>query len=123
MEIEIQVADIVLTATLEDNDTARAIIAVLPVEGRANVWGEEIYFEIPVQVAQADDAVEEVEVGTLAFWPPGNALCIFFGPTPVSTSNKPRAYSPVNIFGLIIRITEIQHDEASVPPRFFGRLS
>ena len=101
MEIEIQVADIVLTATLDDNDTAHAIIAALPVEGRANVWGEEIYFEIPVQAAPADDAVEEVAVGTLAFWPPGNAFCIFFGPTPVSTSNNPRAYSPVNIFGHI----------------------
>jgi hypothetical protein len=99
MVIEIKVADMALTATLEDNGTARAITAALPVEGHANVWGEEIYFEIPVQVAQADDAVEEVAVGTLAYWPPGNAFCIFFGPTPVSTGSQPRAYSPVNVFG------------------------
>ena len=52
--------------------------------------------------SEADDAVAEVEVGTLAYWPPGSAFCIFWGPTPVSTSDKPKAYSPVNILGEII---------------------
>lgn len=101
MNINILVNDMVLTAQLNHNRTAEAIASVLPIEGRANVWGEEIYFEIPVEIPLAADAVEEVDIGTLAYWPTGSALCIFFGPTPVSTGNKPRAYSPVNVFGRI----------------------
>lgn len=99
MQIEINVDDITLNATLNDSPTARKIGAALPLEGQANVWGDEIYFEIPVQTELEESAIEEVEVGTLAYWPTGSALCIFFGPTPVSTSNLPRAYSPVNVFG------------------------
>lgn len=99
MKIEIHINDITLNATLNNTPTAQKIAAALPLEGRANVWGQEIYFDIPVETALENDAVEEVEVGTLAYWPTGCAFCIFFGPTPVSTSDKPRAYSPVNIFG------------------------
>jgi hypothetical protein len=102
MKIAISVADITLTAQLDDTPTARAIAGALPIEGSANVWGDEIYFEIPMALPLADDAVEEVDVGALAYWPTGSALCIFFGPTPVSTGEKPRAYSPVNVFGKII---------------------
>jgi hypothetical protein len=102
MKIAISVADITLTAQLNDTPCARAIADGLPLEGNANIWGNEIYFEIPIAIPLADDAVEEVDVGTLAYWPTGSALCIFFGPTPVSTGDKPRAYSPVNVFGKII---------------------
>jgi len=55
-----------------------------------------------VQANLSDDAVEEVEVGDLAYWPPGNAFCIFFGPTPVSRGDRPRAASPVNVFGRLL---------------------
>lgn len=86
---------------LDDSPTAKLVFDALPLHGNANVWGEEIYFPVPFTAEPEMDAVEEVEVGTLAYWPPGKAFCIFFGPTPVSTSAKPRAYSPVNIFGKI----------------------
>lgn len=102
MKITIQVQNNMLTAELNESPTARAIADALPLNGYANVWGDEIYFDIPVAVPLADDAVEEVEVGTLAYWPTGNAFCIFFGPTPVSTSDQPRAYSPVNVLGRIL---------------------
>jgi hypothetical protein len=68
---------------------------------KANVWGEEIYFATPVEIAEEAGAVEEVPVGTLAYWPPGHAFCIFFGPTPVSRGSTPRAYSPVNVIGRV----------------------
>jgi len=71
-------------------------------EGQANVWGDEIYFEIPVVAEQAPDARAEVEVGELGYWPVGHAFCVFFGPTPVSTDERPRAYSPVNILGRVV---------------------
>ena len=100
--ITISVDDITLEAQLNDSRTAAKILEILPVEGSANVWGDEIYFDIPLEIEQASDARAEVEVGELGYWPAGPAFCIFFGPTPVSTGDKPRAYSPVNIFGQIL---------------------
>ena len=77
------------------------IADAMPLSGNANTWGEEIYFPVPCTAELEDNAPEEVEVGTLAYWPQGKMFCVFFGPTPVSTSSKPRAYSPVNIIGRI----------------------
>lgn len=92
----------ILKAEIYDTPTGSKIYDMLPVEGNANVWGDEIYFSINCTLNQETNAREEVEIGELGYWPVGNAFCIFFGPTPVSTSNKPRAYSPVNIFGKTI---------------------
>ncbi len=80
--------------------TAEAIMKALPVEGVANRWGEEIYFEVPVRIGE-ENPQEVLEVGDVAYWPPGRALCIFFGPTPISRGSEPRAYSPVNVFGRV----------------------
>lgn len=101
MVVEIISEGMRLRATLHKNPTAGQIAAILPIKGRANRWGDEIYFEIPLQIDLASDAVAEVEVGTLAYWPTGSAVCLFFGPTPVSRGDKPQAYSPVNVFGQI----------------------
>ncbi len=98
-KIEITVGDVELHASLNDNATADAVWDALPFEATANVWGDEVYFEIPVQVEQAPDARAGVEIGTLAYWPMGHAFCIFYGRTPASHRNEPRAYSPVNVFG------------------------
>ncbi|MEZ4658794.1 MAG: cyclophilin-like fold protein [Caldilineaceae bacterium] len=100
-QITITVDNITLRATLNDSPAAQQIGDALPITGKANVWGDEIYFGIPLSMDEADDARAEVEVGALAFWPPGNAFCIFYGPTPVSKGQEPRAYSPVNVFGHI----------------------
>jgi hypothetical protein len=100
-KLSIAINDIELKANLLDTPTADAIYNILPIEGKANIWGDEIYFEIPIHLGEEAEAKEEVEVGDLAFWPIGSAFCIFFGRTPVSTGNKPRAFSPVNIFGRI----------------------
>lgn len=99
--IKITVGSIVLKATLNNSPTAQSVVEVLPLHARASVWGEEIYFKIPVVMPEAPDAKQDVEIGTLAYWPVGHAFCIFFGPTPVSHGNQPRAYSPVNILGSI----------------------
>ena len=99
--ITIAAGDVTVAAELDESPTAHAVWDALPIDAAANVWGDEIYFEIPVDLQQAPDAREEVEVGTLAYWPMGSAFCIFFGPTPVSRGGGPRAYSPVNVFGSI----------------------
>lgn len=82
-------------------ETAEAVLKALPFEGKANVWGEEIYFNIPVGIVE-ENGQQEMEVGDIAFWPTGNAMCLFFGPTPVSENEKPKAYSPVNLFAKVI---------------------
>jgi hypothetical protein len=97
--ITISVEGISLSAELNESVTAQKIWDTLPLEGRANTWGDEIYFEIPVVTEQEPDARADVEVGELGYWPVGHAFCIFFGPTPASTGDKPRAASPVNVFG------------------------
>lgn len=100
-ELKISIRDQEYRAKLTDTPTAQKLWDALPIEGKANLWGEEIYFEIPISAPQEPDAREEVSVGTIAYWPAGEAFCIFFGPTPASTGEKPRAYSPVNILGKI----------------------
>jgi hypothetical protein len=101
-EILIRFANMSFAATLNEGPTADAIWQQLPIEGQVTTWGDEIYFEIPVEMPQESDARQEVEVGELGYWPMGSAFCIFFGPTPVSTDEQPRAYSPVNILGEIL---------------------
>ena len=100
--ITIRAESITVEAELNDSVTASKITEILPIEGTANVWGDEIYFDIPLNLDLESDARAEVEVGDLAYWPTGSAFCIFFGPTPVSTDEKPKAYSPVNVFGKVI---------------------
>jgi hypothetical protein len=94
------------TAELNESPTAAAIWEQLPIESQVNTWGEEIYFEVPVDMPQEADAREILSVGELGYWPAGKAFCIFFGPTPVSTDERPRAYSPVNILGRVLGGTQ-----------------
>jgi hypothetical protein len=68
------------------------IVRKLPIEGRAALWKEEVYFETPVKMGE-EKAKPEVENGTIAFWPMGSALCVFYG--------ESQPYSPVNILGKI----------------------
>ena len=89
-------------AELYDTPTAKKIIDLLPINGKANTWGEEIYFTIPLNEELEPTARAEVEVGELGYWPVGSAFCIFFGRTPASNDEKPRAASPVNILGRMV---------------------
>jgi hypothetical protein len=97
--IKITAGGATATAILKDNTTADAIWEVLPISARGNRWGDEIYFDIPVNLPQADDARAVMQAGELAYWPSGTAFCIFWGRTPVSQGDEIRAYSPVNPFG------------------------
>ncbi|MBM3709300.1 MAG: hypothetical protein FJW61_02605 [Actinobacteria bacterium] len=107
-EITIQTKKFKIKATLNKTKTADNIISSLPFKSIANTWGNEIYFTIPVS-AKLEKSVEIVEVGTVAYWPPGSALCIFFGKTPASVSEKPQAVSPVTVIGSIKDIKDIEN--------------
>ncbi len=89
------------TAVLHQTPSADAIWRALPIEARANTWGDEIYFSIPVKAALEQDAKEVVQLGDLGYWPPGSAFCIFFGPTPSSRGDEIRPASAVNVVGRV----------------------
>lgn len=101
-DLRVTVGDRVLTANWTgDNPATRdAIEDALPLEGEATRWGDELYFSVPVE-ADEEDGQTEVPVGGIAYWPPGTALCVFWGPTPASTGDEPRAASAVNLVAVL----------------------
>ena len=99
MKIKITIGTHIFNAQLHATPTANAIMEALPYQSTAITWGDEIYFDVPAQASLEPDAQAEVAVGDLAYWPTMPAFCIFFGPTPVSYADEPRAASAVNVFG------------------------
>jgi len=99
-KIRIKTAIIEAIAELNDTNTAREIWEALPIHGRINLWGEEVYFSIPLSL-DLEAGQELVNVGDLGYWPQGNAFCIFFGTTPVSQGEEIRPASAVTIFGRV----------------------
>ena len=96
--IMIKAGDVEVTATLNASRTADALWSALPIEASGSTWGEEIYFRTSI-VAEKENAQEVVDMGAVAYWPPGQALCLFFGPTPASRGDEIRPASPVNVVG------------------------
>ena len=90
-KIRIFCGDVSMTATLNESKTAAELLKTLPVDSNAERWGDEVYFTVPLKMP-AEDPQAEVPSGTIAYWPPGSAFCIFFGQTP---------YSPVNVLGTV----------------------
>ena len=99
-KITIEAGEVRAEAELNDTETADLIWGCLPVEARANTWGDEVYFDVPVKTG-LENAVEVVDVGDLGYWPQGSAFCIFFGPTPMSRGGEIRPASAVNIVGKV----------------------
>ncbi len=99
--IRIRAGEVSVTAALNDSTTADALWDALPVTGRVQTWGDEIYFPIPVDAPEAPDAAATVDKGAVAYWPPGSALCLFWGPTPMSRGDEIRPASAVNVIGAI----------------------
>jgi len=98
--IRIEAGTIEATAELNDTRAAQAIWEALPIKAHVNLWGEEIYFSIPVSL-DLEAGKKLVSIGDLGYWPQGKAFCIFFGPTPISRGNKIRPASPVTVFGRV----------------------
>lgn len=109
-DLRLRIADFVLTAawTGENPETRAAVEAALPVSGTAARWGDELYMRVPVDVS-AEDAQAAVSVGDVAYWPQGNALCLFWGPTPASgADDRPRAASPVNVIANVEDVSPLE---------------
>jgi len=100
--IKIKIGELELSAELNDSPSAKKLTSLLPFEFTMSRWGDEYYGNCGIKVELSHDARDIMEVGELAVWPTGNALCIFFGPTPASRGKEPRAVSPVNLVGRLI---------------------
>jgi hypothetical protein len=100
--IKILIGQTTLNAELFDSPCARAVFSSLPIETRPQEWGDEFYFEIPVTRPLDESATRKVKAGDIGYWPPGKALAIFFGPTPMSTGSDPVPASEVNLVGRIL---------------------
>ena len=105
-EIKISAGQIEVKAYLNETDTAKKVWDALPLTASANTWGDEIYFTIPVQ-AELENAQELVSLGDIGYWPPGKAMCLFFGKTPISKGDEIRPASAVNIIGKIEGDTKV----------------
>ena len=99
--IQIIAGAIEVEVELNGTETAQTIWEALPITGRANLWGDEIYFSIPLNL-ELEAGQELVNIGDLGYWPNGNTFCIFFGPTPISRGDEIRPASPVTVFGRVI---------------------
>ncbi|MDS0260557.1 cyclophilin-like fold protein [Haloarcula sp. S1CR25-12] len=98
-----------LTASWSDNNQATqdALAEALPLGGEATRWGDELYFGTDVDVPP-EETQTAVPVGTVAYWPDGNALCLFWGETPASHENEPRAAAPVTVVAEIADTEPLQ---------------
>jgi hypothetical protein len=99
--IKITAGSVSVDAELGDTALAKTVAAKLPIETTPNEWGDEFYFGIPVRSGLDETATKKVKVGDIGFWPPGNAMAIFFGPTPMSSGADPVPASAVCILGRI----------------------
>ena len=101
MRIRLSAGKVVVEADLAETPTAKALLAALPFESRAQTWGEEVYFTTPVSARLEPDARQVVERGTVCFWTEGDALALPYGRTPISTDARPKLANPCNVLGSI----------------------
>jgi uncharacterized protein len=102
LKVKITAGSVSLSGEFSDTDCARAIAEKLPLEAVPNEWGDEFYFTIPVKLPLDKTATQKVTIGDIGYWPPGSALAIFFGRTPMSTGTDPVPASEVNLVGRIV---------------------
>ena len=100
MKIKIKFDTFEIEGALDASKASKDIAKLLPLEGKTNLWGGEVFVELPEMLPYPGE-LDEVEVGDIAYWQEGPALCFFFGETPASFSNKPRPHSPVIVIGKI----------------------
>jgi len=100
--VKIIVNDITLEAELYATACAKAVLEKLPLEAVPSKWGDEFYFEISVTNPLDETATRMIKIGDIGYWPPGQAIAIFFGPTPLSNGTDPVPASEVNIVGKIV---------------------
>jgi uncharacterized protein len=117
MKLLLSTEGVRLEVSLRDTPTAKALLEAAPFEGRAQTWGEEVYFETPVSAKLEADARQVVEPGTVCFWTQGDALALPFGRTPISTDDKPKLANPCNVVGSIENFSALKSIRAGTKIR------
>ena len=102
------IGDVTLEAELRNTPTAEKVIEALPIDSQGSYWGQEFYFRVPFHADEEPDATDVVEPGAVAFWPAGDCLCLFWGPTPASQGDECRAASNVNLVGKVINQEDLK---------------
>tara|TARA_B100000941_G_C28429328_1_gene513321 strand:- start:627 stop:1004 length:378 start_codon:yes stop_codon:yes gene_type:complete len=109
MKIKFKILDFIFYCKVKNNQTGKRIYEMLPIKGKINTWGKEIYFNIPKNdILPENDAKEVFNLGEIAFWNQGSAIAIGFGPTPVSNSNEIRLVSAANHWADAINPLELK---------------
>ena len=100
-KINISAGEFLTTATLNNSSGSEKLYDSLPLEWSCQCWGDELFFSTSINMEEDDQSLEVVNIGDIAFWPPGSAFCIFWGPTPMSQGKEIRPASKVNLLGSI----------------------
>jgi len=96
------IGEVTIESEWRDTPTTRRLLEALPITSTGSYWGQEFYFPVAVKAAREDDATDVVDPGTVAYWPAGRCLCLFWGPTPASEGDECRAASEVNLVGRVL---------------------
>jgi len=112
MKLRLKTSAVEITLDLRDTPTARAVFDAAPFEGRAQTWGDEVYFETPVSAKLEPDARQVVDPGTVCFWTQGDALALPFGRTPISTDERPKLANPCNVLGSLADFSSLKKIKA-----------
>lgn len=105
--IVIKVRDLEIEAELNNSKTAQLIYEKLPIKSKVRLWGDEIYFDIPVKMDLEEGFIKDkVLIGDLGYWPEGPSFCIFFGLTPISKPGEIRPASSINLIGKVLSDTK-----------------
>ena len=102
MKLAVTIRELKFEIELLETPTAQALLGALPFESRAQTWGDEVYFRTPVSAGLERDAQQIVAPGTVCFWTEGDAIALPFGPTPMSTDERPKLASRCNVVGRLV---------------------
>ncbi len=116
MKIKIKFDNFEIQGELDNSQASNDISKLLPIEGKSNLWGGEVFVELPEMLPYPGN-LDEVEIGDIAYWQEGPAICFFFGETLGSFSNKPRPHSPVIVIGKLDNIEPLKYLKAGVKIR------
>ena len=100
--LRVEAGSVSFEIELGDTPTCKALVAAAPFESQAQTWGDEVYFSTPVSAKLEAGAKQVVEPGTVCFWTQGDALALPYGPTPISTDDKPKLANPCSVLGRVL---------------------